>query len=355
MSRRVRLSEFSLPLRSPLGTANGEIRERRGLLVGVESETGAGKGRVRGVGEATPLPGWTESPSESAEALRTVPKDGWDSHLSGHPAASHGYQLALLDAEARANDRSLAALLGDRSDLADPADSVPVNATIGDGAPERTAAAARDAVDAGFDCLKLKVGVRSPEADLERVEAVVDRVDAAVRVDANGAWEFETALELVERFAALGLDYVEQPVAPGKLEALGRLRGRGVDIAVDESVRTGIQPILDAEAADVVVLKPMVLGGPAAASRLAHLLTKRGVDPVVTTTVDGAVARTAAVHVAATVPDVRPCGLATGSLLARDLGDDSAKEPVQVEAGRIAVPDGPGNVGDRFDHLLWDE
>jgi len=58
------------------------------------------------------------------------------------------------------------------------------------------------------------------------------------------------------------------------------------------------------------------------------------VDPVVTTTVDGVVARTAAVHVAAAIPDVAPCGLATAELLAEDLGPD----PAPVDDGRISVP-----------------
>jgi L-alanine-DL-glutamate epimerase-like enolase superfamily enzyme len=44
------------------------------------------------------------------------------------------------------------------------------------------------------------------------------------------------------------------------------------------------------------------------------------------------------VHVAAAIPDVRPCGLATGDRLATDLGPD----PAPIADGRIRVPDGPG-------------
>ena len=177
-----------------------------------------------------------------------------------------------------------------------------------------------------------------------------DAVDADLRLDANGAWDRETAGELVTLLAGVeSVDYLEQPLPADDLEGLAGLRGHGVDVAMDESVRAvGVESILEVGAADVVVLKPMALGGPAAASSLAADLRSRGVDPVVTTTVDGAVARAAAAHVAA-IPNVRPCGLATGSLLADDFGAD----PVPVEHDRIAVPDGPGTVGDRFDHLVW--
>lgn len=349
MSEHVSLESFSLPLDSPLVTAAGEIRERQGFLVGIE--TGTEDGAVRGLGEATPLPGWTETLADCGAGLRTVPADGWDAHLSDLPAASHGYQQALLDAEARAAGVTLASLLAERVGSGTPAESVPVNATIGDGGVEETVAAAEAAVDAGFDCLKLKVGARSVGEDLRRVDAVDDAVDAALRLDANGAWDRETAGELVKLLGGIeSVDYLEQPLPADDLEGLAGLRGHGVDVAVDESVRAvGVESILEVGAADVAVLKPMALGGPAAASSLAADLRSRGVDPVVTTTVDGAVARAAAAHVAAAIPNVRPCGLATGSLLADDFGAD----PVPVADGRIAVPDGPGTVGDRFDHLVW--
>lgn len=348
------LRPFTLDLARPLTTADGDIDERRGFLVGVERSTNAGT--VRGVGEATPLPGWTEE-YEACEAALRDPPESWQrlDDLAGEqpptPAARHGYRLAVLDAEARASGESLTALLADRGGFSAPSSSVPVNATVGDGSVEASVAAARSAVAEGFDCLKLKVGVRSLADDLDRVSAVRDAVDAAVRVDANGAWDRETAAEAVDAFASLDVEFVEQPLPAEELSGLAALRGRGVDIAVDESIRAaGVDAVLDADAADVAVLKPMVLGGPDAAVDAAGRLSAAGVDPVVTTTIDGAVARAGAVHVAAAVPGDRACGLATGGLLASDLGDD----PVPVVDGQIAVPDGPGNVGTAFDDRLWD-
>lgn len=341
-----RLEPFSLALGEPLGTAAGEITSRDGFLVGVDRDE-------RGVGEATPLPGWTETLGACERALRDPPA-AWEQPeadergQSATPAARHGYRLALLDAEARATDRSLASLLAARADLPKPAARVPVNATIGDGTVDQTVSAAQEAVREGFDCLKLKVGVQSLNSDLDRVSAVREAVDATLRVDANGAWGVGAAREAVEAFAAEGVAYVEQPVAPEELSRLADLRGHGVGIAADESVGAcGVDAVLEAGAADVAVLKPMALGGPDTAVAAARKLRANGVDPVITTTIDGAVARAAAVHVAATVPECLPGGLATGPLLCEDLGPD----PVPVVDGEIAVPDGPGNVGEAFDGL----
>lgn len=351
MSPSPTLQRFSLDLEEPLGTGAGEIASREGFLVG----TDAPESTARGVGEATPLPGWTERLEDCSTALENPP-DSWQTgsdvgvSSTETPAARHGYRLARLDAEARAAERPLAALLAEQVGFPEPAGSVPVNATVGDGSVGETVAAAREAVAAGFDCLKLKVGARSLAADLDRVRAVREAVDAAVRVDANGAWEPETARGAVEAFASLGVEYVEQPVPAVALSELASIRGHGVAIAADESVgEHGVEAVLAAGAADVAVLKPMALGGPDAAVAAARRLLEEGIDPVVTTTIDGAVARAAAVHVAAAIPEVRACGLATGGLLAADFGPD----PVPVEDGRIAVPDGAGNVGSAFDELLW--
>ncbi|SDF61732.1 o-succinylbenzoate synthase [Halorubrum xinjiangense] len=376
--RAVRHRSFALDLTRPLGTAAGEIRRREGFLIAVERRgdgaewaIGAGgaggadgAGGSVGLGEATPLPGWTESREACAAAL-----DGLDGRAESQPplaaldaestpAARHGLSLALADAAARDAGERLSDRLADEAGIdATPADAVPVNATVGDGSPEATAAEARRAVEAGFDCLKLKVGARDVDADVERVRGVREAVGDAValRADANGAWDRETARRALDALAAFDLAYVEQPLPADDLDGLASLREDGgradptasVPIAADESVAAhGIDAVLDA-GADAVVLKPMALGGPDRALAAALRARSAGVDPVVTTTIDAVIARTAAVHVAAAVPDVSPCGLATGSLLDEDLAPD----PCPIDDGRIAVPAGPGLAGDAFDDL----
>jgi o-succinylbenzoate synthase len=353
--------EFALDLASTLSTARGTIERRQGLLIGITD------GDVRGVGEATPLPGWTESFDACHRALvRASSPSVVD--VGDLPAARHGLALAHADAAARRRRSSLAAFLADggawptidapeRSETGRPFDgsvatSVPVNATVGDAPPAATATAARQSVRDGFDCVKLKVGRASPADDLRRLRAVRDAVgeSVALRADANGAWAFEQAARFVDGAADVGVEYVEQPLPAADLAGHARLRGRGVEIAVDESLaHHPLEVALSAEAADVVVLKPMALGGPDRTLTAAVRARESGVEPVVTTTVDAAPARAAAVHVAAAIPDVRHCGLATGDLLA----DDVAPDPVPVVDGAVAVPDGPGSAGTAFDTLLW--
>ena len=353
--------DFSLTLARPLGTAAGTIRRREGALLRLDAG-------VYGVGEATPLPGWTESLADCRAALDGV-IDAGDATLRGAvdadprdpladapapladaladaPAARHAVESAVLDARGRRDGRPLAALLAD-----DPAPSVPVNATVGDGSVTETVSAARQAIDTGFSCLKVKVGAGDLDRDVSRLRAVRDAVgpDVALRADANAAWDRGTARAAVEAFEPLDLAYLEQPLAADDLSGHAALRGRGVPIALDETLATTpVRDVLDAEAADVVVLKPMALGGPARAHAVAERSLAASVDPVITTTVDAAPARTAAVHVASAIPDVRPCGLATAGALESDLVPD----PAPIDSGTVAVPAGPGVAGDAFDGLF---
>jgi len=335
----IEIEEFSVQLQTPLETARGSIAERSGFLVTVEY------GDTAGVGEAAPLPGWTESYEECREALehaRGVAAElDWGVALAklDAPAARHGLSLALAEARARAAGEPLYRSFDRDVTVA----RVPVNATIGTRAadPEAVAQLAEAAVEAGYECLKLKIGTRGVEEDIERVRAVRDTVGdgVAIRADANGSWRPDQAERALAALGELDVDYVEQPLPTAELSAHARLRDSPVDVALDESLAAhDVEHVIDVAAADVLVLKPMVLGGPDRTVEAARLCTEAGVDPVVSTTFDAVVARTGAVHAAATIPNVRPCGLATGDRLATDLAPD----PAPVSDGWITVPQEPG-------------
>lgn len=338
------VSPFAVELAAPLSTAAGDIERREGLVVRVSDDDAVGWG------EATPLPGWTE-PLDScrevlSEAVGTLARDGPDAalaDLAGAPAARHGLSLALADLYARRAGDPLWRHLADEAPEAD-VDSVPVNAVVGDGSARETVDAAAAAVDEGFDCVKVKCGARSVDEDTTRVQRVRAAVgeDVALRADSNGAWTRVQAYEAFRTLAAAGVDYVEQPLTADDLAGLAGLGGRGVDVAVDETLaQTPVSAVLDAGAADLVVCKPQVLGGVDRAVDAARRAREAGLRAVVTTTVDAVVARTGAVHCAAALSATGPlpaCGLATADRLDTDL----AADPAPVADGDIAVPDGPG-------------
>ena len=214
--------------------------------------------------------------------------------------------------------------------------AVPVNVTVPAVGPERAAEIVRGS--AGCRTAKVKVaepGQRAGE-DVERVAAVRAALGPGgqVRVDANGAWDVDTAVRMVRRLdrAAGGLEYVEQPCAT--VEELAAVRRRvDVPVAADESIRRAEDPLRVArlEAADVAVLKVAPLGGVAACLRIAEQI---GLPVVVSSALETSVGIAAGVALAAALPELRyACGLATLQLLAGDV----TSSPLRVVDGALPV------------------
>lgn len=187
----------------------------------------------------------------------------------------------------------------------------------------------------GCTTAKVKVAQagQSLTDDLARVAAVREVLGPSgrLRVDANGAWSLPEALRALEALAVHDLEYAEQPC--GSLADLAALRGRGVLIAADESVRKAEDPlrVALAGAADLVVLKVAPLGGvrPALAVAVAC-----GLPVVVSSALDTSVGISAGAALAAALPELPyACGLATVSLLARDV----LRTPLDGRGGSLPV------------------
>jgi len=221
-------------------------------------------------------------------------------------------------------------------------DRVRVNALIpallGDDAAVLAAAAAAD----GFRCLKVKVGIRRPSGtalgyaagDVDRVAAVRDAIgpSLALRVDANGAWDLETAVAVLAALAPYDLELVEQPVA--SLEDLARVRRRvEMPVAADECVR-GIDDarhLARLDAADAVVVKVQALGGVDEAMAVADAA---GVPAIVSSLYETSVGISAGLALAAALPELPwASGLGTAALLVGDVVAD----PLVPVGGELVV------------------
>jgi o-succinylbenzoate synthase len=190
---------------------------------------------------------------------------------------------------------------------------------------------------AGYPAVKVKVGF---DGDVDLVAAVRDAVGprVALRVDANGAWDVDTALSQLARLARYDLELAEQPVAT--LDDLARLRRRtNVRIAADECVRTprDARRLRELHAADALVLKVQPCGGVRAALALAELA---GVPAIPTSMHETSVGVAAGVALAAALPDLLyACGLATVTSLDADVTTDPLIPTGGVLQRRAVTPD----------------
>ncbi len=329
----------TLRLRAPLRTSFGTIAERELALVALTGEDG-----VTGYGEAAPLESYDGISSEQVwQALQDYrPVLGGAGDLNGAqlieacrrvadmPTALAALDMALWDRAGRRAGRPVAALITDS-----PAVAIDVNATLI--ATDRAGAAeeAARAVQQGFSCLKVKVGIGDDAGRLAAVRAAAGP-HIALRIDANGAWDVEGSVRAIDALAPLGLELVEEPTHG--LQAVRQVRERvAARIAIDETAAE--HGALGAGVADAVCLKISRCGGIAGLLAAATLVRASGAEVYLASTFEGPLGVAAAVHAAAALASrgpVAPCGLATLALF------DGLEDQLPVHEGRIAVPSGPG-------------
>jgi L-Ala-D/L-Glu epimerase len=335
---RLEIAPRRLRLRTPLEAAHGTVAERELLDVLVIAADG-----VTGAGEAAPLPSYDgvtlDDVRAALEDCRPV-LGGADGMPRGMvaaacreaavlPQATAAIDLALWDLFGRRAGEPVWRLLG-----AEKGGSVPVNALIVAEDRRRAAEEATAAVEAGFRCLKLKVGIGDDAGRVAAVRAAVGP-DVALRLDANGAWPAEEARAHLRALAPSGIELCEEPVHG--VAALRTVQdGSDVMIAMDE---TSIAPgALDSGATRAVCLKLSRCGGPSGLIEAAEKARAADAEIYLASTLDGPLGIAGALHVAAVLGPMRPCGLATLEAFA-DLDVDPA---LVVRDGAMRVPGGPG-------------
>jgi L-alanine-DL-glutamate epimerase-like enolase superfamily enzyme len=186
--------------------------------------------------------------SAMVHAIRNLGRPGISS------MAIAAVDVALWDLKSRLFDMSLATLLGAAHE------AVPVYGSGGftSYSNEQLQRQLAGWVEAGIPRVKMKIGTH-PAADLDRVRAAREAIgpDAALYVDANGAYTRKQALEQAEAFRAHGVAWFEEPVPAVDLEGLHLLRDRaaaGMDIAAGEYGYDlpYFRRMLEAEAVDVL-------------------------------------------------------------------------------------------------------
>ena len=326
---RLSYEPITLELETPFRIAHGTSVARHNVLVSISD------GEYVGLGEAAPVRQHDETQAGVLETLGTLPPLGdepfqVDEILAtlpgGSQAARTAVDVALHDLMGKKLDVPLYRLFG-----LNPLSTPETSFTIGIGSVEEVQAKARVAAK-DFPILKLKLD-RAHNVDLARAVRAV--TDARLVADANCDWTVSQALQLIPALADLGLEWIEQPLPEEDLDGLRRIRDASpLPIFADEPVRTARDIPRLAGCVDGVNIKVMKAGGLREALRMIAVARAHDLQVMLGCMIETSVGITASAHLAP---------LADWADLDGNL--TVMNDPfvgVQVDQGRLALPDLPG-------------
>ena len=286
---KIRLGTISVPLRLPFKTALRTVKSVEDIIVEIHTDTGA-----LGYGEAPPtgaVTGHTTGAIIGALKEHIIPSllgrdiDAFEdlmqlvqSCVVGNSSAKAAADMALWDLYGQRYRLPVYKLLGGARK------EIVTDITISVNEPEEMARDAANAVERGYDCLKVKVGA-NPELDVERLRAVRQAAgdDICLRIDANQAWQPRQAVRILNEMQEQGLrlELVEQPVKAYDLEGLKYVTDHSyVPVLADESVFSprDAMKVLELRAADLINIKLMKCGGIYNALKIASAAEIYGVE-----------------------------------------------------------------------------
>ena len=328
----VKIEKHTLRYKKPISTSHGIITDRSVILLGLKDKKG-----TWGYGESSPLKGFSSENTDDVENILTEwGKTKNERLLTGFPTAKAAVDCAFLDLKAKNNGLPLHKYMNSES-----LKEFPISQLILGETPKELVSNARRATEAGYKTLKIKVGTSSEEIDYERLKAVRETVgqEIAIRIDANGGWNTNQAIDILGRLIPFAIEFVEEPTRG--LDNLATVQKNVVQkIAIDESLQDvdNIEKIKNAQIAKILIIKPSAIGGIKFASQLIDRAKSLELEVVVTSLLDGAIGVAAAAHLTSAYNLFDPApGLGTSALLA----DDLAKS-IPVNNGNMILEESPG-------------
>jgi o-succinylbenzoate synthase len=229
--------------------------------------------------------------------------------------------------------------------------AIPINGLVWMGTRERMMERIKEKISAGFRCVKLKIGGINFDDELGLLRYIREQYSDAqleLRLDANGAFSPENAMEHLQALAQYDIHSIEQPIRAGQPEAMSRIcRTSPIPVALDEELigcRSTAEKValLDEVCPQYIILKPSLCGGFAAAEEWVKLAEERGIGWWATSALESDIGLNAIAQWCAKMRTVIPQGLGTGRLYTnnvvsplRQVGDGLRYDA----AGEWSLPD----------------
>lgn len=369
---KIEISERTLHFKQPAGTSRGVYTTRHSYYLTLTSDELPG---VEGVGECATLPDLScdakpeyemtlRQVCQMVEQMGRIPYD----MIRAYPSITFGLETAfasffdaakkfleIVPAEGASSSSemlkqkgvSVPAGMENLTELFDSPfgrgeEGITINGLVWMGTYEEMLARLEEKLQAGFHCVKLKIGAIDffKELDLiKRIRDVYTKEQVELRVDANGGFLPENAMSQLEALAKYDIHSIEQPIKQHQWPKMAQLcRETPLPIALDEeligvNVRSMKQALLDTVRPQYIILKPSLHGGIYGCNEWIELANQRGIGSWITSALESNIGLNAIAHYAAKVygPKVKmPQGLGTGQLFT-----DNIPMPLEIRGDQL--------------------
>jgi o-succinylbenzoate synthase len=341
------ISAHALNFKFKAGTSRGVLEERLTYFIKVTSEEFPG---IFGIGEAGPLKGLSEDDlpdflEKANEILRQVEKTEFLRNedkllnqinfmgLQGFPSLQFGLEMALLDL-INGGERRILANEFFTSDV-----PIPINGLVWMGEKSFMEKQINEKLDQGYDCIKMKIGAIDFEQEcalLGKIRARFPKNKISIRVDANGAFSPQHAMEKLEKLSQFDIHSIEQPIQPGNAKEMAALcKDSPIPIALDEEL-IGIHGwnnklrLIEIIQPHFLILKPTLLGGILATREWVDIAGRMDLGWWMTSALESNIGLNAIAQLTSSLHGTMPQGLGTGQLY-----HNNVESPLSISEGKL--------------------
>lgn len=340
MSIKISIALRTLHFKQPAGTSRGVYTTRQSWFV---TATDNAHPDILGVGECAPLPdlscdttpNYEERLKELCNMVEAKGSIDYDA-LRPYPSVLFGLETALLDLK-----RGGTGVLFDNS-FARGETGIPINGLVWMGNYDEMLQRLEEKMRAGFRCVKLKIGAIDFDRELDlvrHIRSAFTKEQIELRVDANGGFTADCALQRLEQLAQYDIHSIEQPIRQHQWEEMAALcKATPIPIALDEELigvndKTEKEELLDRIRPHYIILKPSLHGGMYGSREWIALAGKRGIGSWITSALESNVGLNAIAQFATDVYGeniTMPQGLGTGQLFT-----DNIPMPLEIRGDKL--------------------
>lgn len=326
--------QYILKFKQPSGTSRGVLRTKETWFITIEHDgkTGVGEcGLFRGL-SADDRPDYEDRLSWVCENIH-LGLECLLQELTEFPSIQFGLEMAFMSLNSKLPFELFP------SNFTKGQDGIPINGLVWMGDKAFMKQQIQDKIEAGFKCIKMKIGAidfNTEIALLQSIRSEFSPQDIMLRVDANGAFAPNEALDKLKRLSALQIHSIEQPIQAGQPQEMARLCEESpLPIALDEELIGVFQSedrrkLLDTIRPQYIILKPSLIGGFKHSTEWIELAKTVKAYYWITSALESNVGLNAIAQWTYTLHNEYYQGLGTGSLFTNNF-----ESPLQVKNGKL--------------------